>query len=125
MTALVDTSVLIDVLRGRHEALAALTQAREEGPLHASEITRTEVLAGMRPGEEPATRAALDALSWHPVDRDVAERGAELARRWRPSHSGVDIADFLIAATCELVDARLITCNTKHFPMFTGLRPPY
>jgi len=46
---LVDTSVIIDVLRGRPEATDALVAARATaGPLHASEITRAEIIAGMR-----------------------------------------------------------------------------
>ncbi len=33
--------------------------------------------------------------------------------------------DHVIAATADLNDARLATLNTKHFPMFRGLGPPW
>lgn len=59
MTALVDTSVLVDYLRGHQAAGELLEQERATAPLHASEITRLEILAGMRPGEEDATRSLL------------------------------------------------------------------
>ena len=62
MTALVDTSVLIDYLRGHQPAADLLEQEREVEPLHASEITRLEILAGTRATEEDGTRSFLSTL---------------------------------------------------------------
>ncbi|MDR1512109.1 MAG: type II toxin-antitoxin system VapC family toxin [Propionibacteriaceae bacterium] len=125
MSVLVDTSVLIDVLRGEDAAAEVLREARMAGALHASEVTRLEVLAGMRPREESVTRGLLATLTWHPVDDRVAEIAGELGRRWLPSHRGIDSADLAIAATAIMVDAALLTRNIKHFPMFGGLSAPY
>jgi predicted nucleic acid-binding protein len=125
MTTVVDTSILIDVLRGDAAALTALRDARQTGPLHASEVTRLEVLAGMRPREEAATRTLFDALTWHPLDAQIAELAGDLARRWLPAHRGIDSADLAIAATVVALDARLSTRNVTHFPMFDGLSAPY
>lgn len=125
MSALVDTSVLIDVLRGEVAAAEVLRNARMAGPLHASEVTRLEVLAGMRPREESATRALLAVLTWHPLDDRVAEVAGDLGRRWLPSNGGIDSADLAIAATAVLLDAELLTRNIKHFPMFRELSAPY
>lgn len=125
MTVVVDTSILIDVLRGADPAAAALRNARSAGPLHASEITRLEVLAGMRRPEESATRSLLGALTWHPVDENFAEIAGELGRRWLPSSRGMDPADLAIAATTIALEAELYTRNVKHFPMFEGLSAPY
>ncbi|MBA3368458.1 MAG: hypothetical protein H0T99_07295 [Geodermatophilaceae bacterium] len=47
MTVLVDTSVLGDYLRGKVSAAQVLEGVRADGPVHASEITRLEVLAGI------------------------------------------------------------------------------
>lgn len=123
--ALVDTSVLIDFLRGDERAAELLERERAQGPLHASEITRLEVLAGMRRTEEVATRTLLRTLRWHPVDRDIAEEAGALGRRWLPSHHTIDAADLAIAATAIRTDRTLLTRNVKHFPMFTNLRAPY
>lgn len=82
MSAFVDTSILIDYLHGHPGAAQVLEDHRLRGPLHASEITRLEVLAGMRPREEYATRLLLSVLIWHPVDADVTERAGELGRAW-------------------------------------------
>lgn len=125
MTTVVDTSVLIDVLRGEHPAANALRAARTRGGLHASEITRLEILAGMRRSEEPATRALLDALTWHPVDEEIAELAGELGRQWLPSHRGIDSADLAIAATVRRLDADLLTRNVRQFPMIEDLVAPY
>jgi predicted nucleic acid-binding protein len=125
VSTLVDTSVLIDYLRG-HEGAAELVEAeRSVEPLHASEITRLEVLAGMRPAEADGTRSLLSTLIWHPVDADVAEEAGALGRRWLPSHHNIDGADLAIAATAILNGSRLLTRNVRHFPMFANLRLPY
>ena len=126
MTLLLDTSVLIDHLRGNRAARRALAGAVEEGArLAASVVVKVEVLAGMPPAEEQKTRRLLDALDWIHVDDDIAERAGLLANRYLPSHPGVDPVDHIIAATVELHDAVLWTRNIKHFPMFPDLEPPY
>ena len=125
MSVLVDTSVLIDVLRGEPAAAAVLRDARTAGPLHASEVTRLEVLAGMRAREEPSTLALLAVLTWHSLDEKVAEVAGDLGRRWLPSNRGIDSADLAIAATAVLLGTQLLTRNVKHFPMFSGLTSPY
>ncbi len=125
MSALVDTSILIDYLRGQQAAADLLEQERAEAPLHASEITRLEVLAGMRPSEDEATRSLLSTLLWHPVDTQVAEEAGALGRRWLPSHHAIDGADLAIAATTTLNQLRLLTRNVRHFPMFASLQSPY
>jgi hypothetical protein len=51
--------------------------------------------------------------------------GGALARRYRPSFSGIEDVDYLIAATALVLDAELLTTNVKHFPMFAGLQPAY
>ena len=125
MTVLVDTSVLIDYLRGHPAAGALLENERVAGVLHASEISRLEVLAGMRTAEEAQTRSLLSTLRWHSVDGEVAEKAGQLGRAWLPSHGGIDGSDLAIAATALLLDARLLTTNVRHFPMFSDLRSPY
>lgn len=124
MTTVVDTSILIDLLRGRKDA-AALLRTTGITNLHASEVTRLEVLAGMRPAEEPATRGLLGLLEWHALDFEIAEVAGQLGRQWLPSHRGIDSADLAIAATAITLNAPLLTRNVKRFPMFRGLRAPY
>jgi predicted nucleic acid-binding protein len=125
MTALTDTSVLIDYLRGHSGAAELLEREREAAPLHASELTRLEVLAGMRPTEEAGTRLLFSTLVWHSLDAEMAEEAGALGRRWLPSYHTIDGADLAIAATAIRTGSRLLTRNVRHFPMFPDLRPPY
>ncbi len=126
MTILLDTSVLIDHLRGHEGASRAVSDAVKRGErMVSSVVTKVEVLAGVRPGEEAATRLLLDALDWVAVSDELAERAGNLAARYLRSHPGVDPVDFIIAATAEEMPATLWTRNVKHFPMFPGLAAPY
>lgn len=126
MTVLLDTSVLIDHLRGHAAARAALARVVDDGErLAASVLTRVEILAGMRPAEDVATRGLFGALTWVPVDVAIAERAGLLANRYLRTHPGVDPVDFVIAATAEAIDAPLWTRNLKHFPMIEDLVAPY
>ncbi|MPZ91965.1 MAG: PIN domain-containing protein [Actinobacteria bacterium] len=122
----VDTSVLIDHLRAdprAHAALSGALRARER--LHGSTMTKVEVLAGMRDEEEEETRRLLNLLDWVPVTDPIAELAGELARAHLSSHPGIDPVDYVIAATCEHLGAKLWTRNSKHFPMLGDLPDPY
>lgn len=120
---LLDTSVLIDVLRGS-DAAAEWFAALDEVP-SGSELTRAEVLRGVRSPERSRTDSLLSSLRWVPVEEPVSRRAGELGRRYRRSHPGLSIVDFVIAATAQLLDADLATANIRHYPMFPGLTPPY
>jgi predicted nucleic acid-binding protein len=122
----VDTAVLIDHLRGDPRASSLLTATVEGGhALWSVTPVRTEVLAGMRKGEEQSTRDLLDALSWQPVTVEIADNAGALARRFMKSHSGVDTIDYLIAAGTLSLGGRLLTTNVRHFPMFPKIEPAY
>lgn len=123
MSVLLDTSIVIDLLRG---ALPALDYARNlaETPT-CSEITRVEVVRGLRSGERRATERLLGAVRWVPVDEAIARRAGEVGRRYRRSHRGLATADLIIAATALELDLALATLNVRHFPMLPGLARPY
>ncbi len=122
MIGLIDACVAIDLLRGNEAARAAVDR---QDVLVASEVTRFEILAGVKPSEERAVETFIDIVDWLLVDEGVARRAGSLARRYRPSHSGIDDADYLIAATALEYDVPLLTQNVRHFPMLPGLEPAY
>jgi len=122
----VDTSVAVDHLRGMATAAELLTEAVAGGEtLVANEITRFELLAGVRSAEVDALESFCSAIAWIPMDEEVAREAGRLARRLRRSKSGIDDADYVIAATAILLEADLLTTNVRHFPMMKGIRPPY
>ena len=123
---IIDTSVAIDHLRGRHEAtdlLSGLVAAGEV--IAASELVRFELLAGARATEAGALEAFFTVLKWIPVDEVVVRAAGALSRKHRPAHAGIDTVDYVIAATAVLLDADLLTTNVGHFPMLKGLKAPY
>jgi hypothetical protein len=123
---LLDTSVAIDHLRGAQPAVDLLWRLVDgEEPVISSEVVRFELLAGVRQREIDSLEKFFSAFSWAPVDEDISRSAGELARQHRRSYSGIDDADYLIAATALVLDADLLTTNVRHFPMFTGLRPAY
>jgi predicted nucleic acid-binding protein len=123
---LLDTTVAIDHLRGDDRATQLLERLTGEGePLLASELSRFELLAGMRPDELDPTELFMGALTWVPIDGEIARLAGSMAAEYRKAHSGIDAIDYLIAATATVVGADLLTTNVRHFPMIFGLRPPY
>lgn len=123
---LLDTTIVIDHLRGAEPAVMLMRRLVEDGePLLASEVVRFELLAGARDEELEALEHLFTALSFLPIDEGVSRAAGALARKHRATHSGIDDVDYLIAATALLFDAELLTTNVRHFPMLDGLRSPY
>jgi predicted nucleic acid-binding protein len=123
---LLDTTVAVDHLRGEESAVRLLRSViDEEAAVVASEVTRLELLVGVREDELEALEQFFSAISWIPVDEPIARTAGLLARKHRRAHSGIDDADYLIAATALVLDAGLLTTNVRHFPMLADLRPAY
>jgi predicted nucleic acid-binding protein len=120
---LLDTSVIIDYLRDRPEAVELVRRADARPAVSA--ITAAELFAGARSAaEEHRIDDLLHRLLVHNVDLDVARIGGAYRRRYGPSH-GVLIADALITATAAVHGAHLVTRNARHFPMLDGVLVPY
>jgi predicted nucleic acid-binding protein len=118
-----DTCIVIDVLRGKNAAIAFVTGL--EAPPALSVVSVTELVAGCRNVKE---RRAVDRLlshyAIHDIGFEIASLAGEFIQRYGPSH-GTDPIDALIAATAKVRGLPLATLNLKHFPMFAGLTPPY
>ncbi len=122
---LVDTDVLIAHLRGVEAARRWLRSARGSGPLHVSVVTIAELIGGMRSSERREVWTLLASLHAEPVTEVIARRAGEFRRNYARGHSGIGIADYLIAATADYHGADLQTLNVRHFPMFPDLEPPF
>lgn len=123
---LLDTSVAIDHLRGVQPAVELLRRLiDEEETVLASEVVRFELLAGVRDDEIEALEDFFSVLSWVPMEEVITRTAGSLARQHRRAYSGIDDADYLIAATAIVVDADLLTTSVRHFPMLSGLQAAY
>lgn len=120
---LVDTTILVDHLRGREDARQYLRSI--EGARSVSVVSRAELFAGVFDEEDRRkVGTLLSAFQTHEVTAPIAEMAGVFKRDYQPSH-GTGIADALIAATAEVHDVRLVTLNEKHFPMLDDLIAPY
>ena len=126
MSVLIDSSILIDHLRGDTRAVSLLKSLfAENGQVWAATPTRTEILAGVRDRERTGVADVFGVLSWVDIGVEIADAAGELARQFRRSHSTIGTADYMIAAAASSIGARLLTLNVRHFPMFEGLEPAY
>ena len=123
--ALFDSSVLIAHLRGDERATDRLRLAVATDGAFASVLSRTELEGGMRSAEGSSVNRLFAGVSLVPVSDAIAARAGEHLRRFRRSHGGIDIVDYVIAASAEAVDAELVTLNVRHFPMVAKLQPAF
>jgi predicted nucleic acid-binding protein len=115
---LLDTTVLIDVLRGRREATGRLLGLRERGDVpHACAINVEEVTRGLRPAEDEAALALFQGLHVAPLGAAEGRRAGGWRRAYAARGVSLSQADCLIAAAAVAVGARLATGNPKDFPM--------
>jgi predicted nucleic acid-binding protein len=115
---LVDTDVLIEVLRGREAKLLErwADLAGSAVPVAYSPVTAAEIWHGVREGEEETVEGLLAAMICIPIDAKIGREAGGYLRRYRKSHS-VELGDALIAATAVLHEMQLWTRNRKHYPM--------
>ena len=115
---LLDTTVLIDLLRGRTGALRRLQALRSVGDSpYACAVNVEEIVRGLRAGEDSGARFLFGGLRPVPLGVEEGRRAGE----WRRSFAGrgrtLAQADCLIAAAALSVGGRLATGNPKDFPM--------
>ncbi len=117
-SVLLDTTVLIDLLRGRPDARNRLLALRVAGDApYACAVNVEETVRGLRAREHEQARALFAGLRIVPLGavegwqagawrREFARRGRTLAQ-----------ADCLVAAAALSLGGRLATGNPKDFPM--------
>jgi predicted nucleic acid-binding protein len=115
VSLVVDTGVVIDLLRGREEGLRLLEPSWD--PLMVSAVTVHEVYAGMRPGEEEMTETMLAGFVHVPFGTTEARLTGDWWRSYRAQGVTLDVRDLAIAAAAVTRRASLITNNVKDFPM--------
>ncbi|GAB4578453.1 MAG: hypothetical protein Fur0022_11880 [Anaerolineales bacterium] len=93
--------------------------------LAISVVTLTELLSGMRPGEEKRTEQLFNLFTVLPINEEIGRTAGNYLRQFRKSHR-LELGDALIAGTAFFHDAEVITRNLKHYPMRDiGVVAPY
>ncbi len=117
---LVDTSILVDILRGRR---ASILQGKDDDTDFAiSVITYMELLQGSRNKAETAKIEKIrEVFRLIHLDLRISEQSVSLIRQYSLSHR-LQIPDALIAATSLMLNIPLLTLNQKDFHYISGLK---
>jgi predicted nucleic acid-binding protein len=118
VSVLLDTTVLIDVLRGRPGTVERLGALRRHGDVpFTTPINVEEIHRGLRGTERSAAVRLFDGLRIAQIGRVHGVQAGE----WRREHASTGVtlaqADCMIAAVALAIGVPLATGNPKHFPM--------
>jgi predicted nucleic acid-binding protein len=114
---LLDSTVLIDALRGRPAADRLRALRRQGDEPWTCAISIEEIWRGLLPGEETAARRPVRGLRCAPIGSAEGIRAGGWRRHLAALGTTVQQADCLIAAAATGIDARLATGNPADFPM--------
>jgi predicted nucleic acid-binding protein len=123
---ILDTTFLVDVLRGDERVRDRLAMVDESGTPFVSAISIMELAEGIRLADASDTErddvdALLEDVTELPFDRNCAtvagQHNADLIDAGEP----IDETDVMIAATALVYDHPVVTRNTAHFDRFDGL----
>jgi predicted nucleic acid-binding protein len=118
MIILLDTTVLIDVLRNRANRRDLLANFVQQGhTLATSAINVAEVYAGMRPHEATETDRLLSNIESYPTTGAIARHAGVLKFAYGQKGKTLSLADMIVAATALTHGASLMTDNRKDFPL--------
>ena len=115
---LLDTSVLIDVLRSRKARRELLDRLVQEGhQLATTTLNVVEVYMGIRPGEEQETDFLFTSLECFDLDVYSAKAAGLLKNAWAKKGKTISLQDAIVAAIAIERGCTLLTDNRKDFPM--------
>jgi predicted nucleic acid-binding protein len=121
--ALIDSDVLIDVLRASADAADWLAAHAEDHVLITSAINVFEIARGLN--SERAVEAGLALLQEFavlPLDLAAALEAASIDRELRRLGSPIDTGDLLIAGIARANSLVVITRNVRHIGRIGGLQ---
>jgi len=111
-----DTNIVIRCFRDDPNVTSRLLDSLQSGwSFFYSAVTLAEIYAGCKPREETAVRDFFFALTFLPIDEATGIRAGKILQTYS-KHTGVELADALIAAACLEHNLQLWTLNRKHFP---------
>lgn len=114
---LIDTDILIWVLRGNEKYKKFLLDLKSKGSLSISTITIAEIYKNIYPSEIVKTETILNEFETWDVTIDSAKQAGLYWQQYVKKLKNLSLTDCLIAGTASVHDLMLVSLNTKHFPM--------
>lgn len=115
-TALIDTDVAIDYLRGFQYAKNLMLHLWDSNSAYLSILSVYELYAGMRGDEFEDTENFIHACGIEPVSFDIAKKAGELYRHNREKGVTLISVDCLISSTATTRGHMIATRNKDHYP---------
>lgn len=114
---LIDTDILIWVLRDNEKYTSLLKNLARKESLTISTITIAEIYKNIYPAELVKTENLLNELQNLDVTPQVAKQAGLYWQEYSKRLKTLSLIDCLIAATANTNEATLVSLNRKHFPM--------
>ncbi|OGC49982.1 hypothetical protein A2716_02930 [candidate division WWE3 bacterium RIFCSPHIGHO2_01_FULL_40_23] len=114
---LLDTDILIWVLRGKKDIVDWVSRLKEEGPLYICVISMAEIYKNIFPSEIGFTEEFLKEHIHIPINEKIAKQAGFIWQQYSKGLSSLSLIDCLIASACLQNGLTLVTFNVKHFPM--------
>lgn len=114
---LIDTDILIWVLRGNKEYKDLLLELKNKAVLSISTITIAEIYKNIFPSEIVKTENIFNEFQVWDVTVPIAKQGGLYWQQYVKQLRTLNLTDCLIAATAHINNATLVSLNLKHFPM--------
>ena len=117
MLRVLDSTVLIDFLRGRPAVGRVLALRRAGDTPSTTAVNVEEIVRGLRSAETDAARRLFAGLTVLPVGAEAAWQAGTWRRSYAARGTTLYQGDCLVAATALRHGATLVTGNPKDFPM--------
>jgi len=118
---LIDSGPVILQLCSHKRTVQLLRSLGVANRLSISAVTRIEVRARMLPVDRFATQKLLSCFITYDVDREIADRTADIIATLRTRGVSVALPDAIIACTAIGHNLTLLTFNRAHFEIIPGL----
>lgn len=113
----IDTDIIIWVLRNNKKYIKLLKNLSKKGALYISTITIAEVYKNIYPTEYNNTEELFNKFKSADVTVSIAKQGGFYWQQYHKKLQNLSLADCLIAATANVHGLTLVSLNAKHFPM--------
>lgn len=123
-TFFLDTSVIIDYLRGKKDAVDLVNNLK--GRLVSSNVCLSELYEGIfRSKNKNVESTILEFFSGlsktYGLNQKIAQEFGSLRKNLKQKGEIIEDIDLIIAATCVVYGLNLVTSNKKHFSRIKGL----